>query len=117
MMKNADCTLYHYEDGCYLRYPIKDVYWRENRAGNIMKSGLQNADSTTIYIYSNPCVEIVPTKDLFVFGNCPFEFDNTSQGTISQSMQELRKSYHCVAVSSVDKMIFGGLPHIEVSAK
>ncbi len=51
MLKNADCTLYLYNKATqgFTRHIINGVYWRENKAGNVLRSGLQTADSTTIY--------------------------------------------------------------------
>lgn len=52
MLKNADCTLYLYNKATqgFTRHIINGVYWRENKAGNVLRSGLQTADSTTIFI-------------------------------------------------------------------
>ena len=65
MMTNADCTLYLYDKatGGYTRYFISGVYWRENKAGNVLKSGLQTADSTTVYLYSDKVVPDSPTNE------------------------------------------------------
>ena len=117
MLTNADCTLYKYENGGYIRYVIHDVYWRENKGGNVLKSGLTTADSTTVYLYSDETVPQKVTKDMLVRGICDFEFSNTSQQTISQSMKDFRDAYSFVTVMSIDNMMFGGLPHIEISAK
>lgn len=117
MMINADCTLYRYENGKYNRYVIYGVYWRENKAGNVLKSGLQTADSTMVYLYSGEVIPQSVTKDIIVKGICDFEFDNTSQQTVSESMKAFREQYNFVTVMSVDNCMFGGLPHIEISAK
>ena len=119
MLKNADCTLYRYNKIThgYERFFIRDVYWRENKAGNVLKSGLKNAYSTTVYIY-RPCnLPETPTKDMLVKGCCPFEFDNTSQQTISESMKEFSRLYKFVTVMSIDNCFFGSLAHFEVSAE
>lgn len=117
MMVNADCTLYRYENGGFVRYVIPKVYWRESKAANVMRSGLASADSTTVYLYDDAVVPATPTKDMLVKGVCAFAFDNTSPQTVSQSMRMFTAQYSPVTVMSVDNMMFGGLPHIEISAR
>lgn len=119
MMINANCTLYKYDKATkgFVRHFISGAYWRENKAGNVLKSGLTTADSVTVYLYSDSMLPENITKDILVKGNCPFEFDNTSPQTISQSMQSFRETYNFVTVMSIDNYMFGGLPHIEISAK
>lgn len=119
MMTNSDCTLYLYDKatGGYTRHFISGVYWRENKAGNVLKSGLQTADSTTVYLYSDKVLPDSPTKDMIVKGKCDFVFDNTSQQTISESKKRFDTEHSHVTVMSIDRYMFGGLPHIEVSAK
>lgn len=119
MLKNADCTLYLYDKTAqgFTRHFISGVYWRENKAGNILRSGLQTADSTTVYLYSDDVKPLTVSKDMLVKGLCYFEFDNTSQQTVSESMKNFRSTYDFVTVMSVDNYMFGGLPHIEISAK
>lgn len=117
MMVNVDCTLYRYENGGFVRYIIPNVYWRESKAANVLKSGLMSVDSTTVYLYNDAVVPTSPSKDMLVKGVCPFEFDNTSTQTVSQSMKTFTAQYSPVTVMSVDCMMFGGLPHIEISAR
>lgn len=119
MLKNADCTLYLYDKTTqgYERFFIPEVYWQESKAGNVLKSGLKNAHNTTVYIYSPCTVPETPTKDMLVKGLCPFEFDNSSQKTISESMKEFRSLYAFVTVESVDNCFYGSLPHFEISAQ
>ena len=54
---------------------------------------------------------------MLVKGNCDFVFDNTSQQTISESKRRFDAEHSFVTVMSIDNYMFGGLPHIEVSAK
>lgn len=116
---NADCTLYKYNNatGGYTRHFIKGVYWHESKVGNVFKSGLQTADSTTVYLYSDSVVPATPTKDMIVKGNCPFEFTNTSAQNISASFTQFTANYDFIRVASIDNYMFGGLPHIEISGK
>ena len=119
MLINADCTLYAYDKvtGGFIRRFISSVYWRESKAGNVLKSGLTTADSTTVYFYSDDVVPQSVSEDMLVKGKCMFEFDNTSPQSISESMKAFRETYSFVTVMSIDNYMFGGNPHIEVSAK
>lgn len=119
MLTNADCTLYRYNKttGGYERYFIPSVYWHENKGGNTLKSGLQTVHSTTVFIYDGCNLPETPTKDLLIRGNCPFEFDNTSEKTVSESFTEFKKEYNFVTVMSVDNCNHGSLKHWEITAK
>ena len=54
---------------------------------------------------------------MLVRGVCDFDFDNTNQQTISESMKNFKNTYNAVTVMSIDDYMFGNLPHIEISAK
>ena len=86
MLSNTVCTLYAYNKatGGFYRRVIPNVYWCENKAGNVLKSGLQTSNGTTIYFYDDKCMPLTVTKDMLVKGICPFEFNNTSPQTISE---------------------------------
>ena len=75
MMVNADCTLYRYENGGFVRYVIPKVYWRESKAANVMRSGLASADSTTVYLYDDAVVPTSPSKDMLVKGDFKLDRD------------------------------------------
>ncbi|GAB5081330.1 hypothetical protein Osc1_05030 [Hominimerdicola sp. 21CYCFAH17_S] len=119
MLTNTDCTLYAYDKatGGFIRHKMENVYWRENKAGNVLKSGLQTADSTTVYIYTDEVVPQSVSKDMLVKGACDFEFDNSSAQSISASMKAFRGAHNYITVMSIDNYMYGGNPHIEVSAK
>lgn len=120
MLVNSDCTLYLFDKstGGFTRHFISGVYWDSSKASNVLKSGLQSVDSTTVYLYSDTVKPLTASKDMLVKGYCEFEFDNTSANTISESMKHFREQYpDFVTVSSIDDAMFGGLPHIEISAR
>lgn len=120
MLVNADCTLYLFDKitSGFTRHFIEKVYWDNSKASNILKSGLQNADSFTVYLYSDEIKPLTLQKDMMIKGKCQFEFDNTSSKTISESMKKFRELYpNFLTVTAVDDAMFGGLPHIEISAK
>lgn len=122
MQTNTDCTIYKYDGttGGYNRVYIPTVFWRECKAANVLKSGLQGADSVIIYIpiISSGSAPQTAAKDMCVKGNCGFVFDNTSQQTISDGMKAFRQ-HKFVTVSSIDVKRYGiaNLQHIKISAK
>lgn len=117
MMTNADCTLYRFENGGFVRYVLTGVYWFENKTGKVLHSGLVSADNVIVYLYDDTVIPTSPAKDMLVKGVCTFEFDNTSPQSVSQSMKAFSAQYSPVTVMSVDKMMYGGLPHIEIGAR
>ena len=46
----SSCTIYRFNGSGYDRYFIPECHWQENKARNVLKSGMQNADSVTVYI-------------------------------------------------------------------
>ncbi len=108
-MYNADCTLYSKVGDGYVRSFIPDVYWQGTRNKTERQSGAMTTKTTNVYIYEK--TDIKP-QDLLVRGNCSFEFDNTSQQTVSQSMKEFGNNF--VTVKTVQNYWFGNLPHFEV---
>ena len=119
MYVNADCTLYKYDKttGGYIRFFIEGVYWQENKSANVLKNGLVPANSTMVFFYCKSPVPENPTKDILVKGCCEFEFNKSSQQTISYCMKKFRETMEYVTVSSIDNYWYGGLPHYEISAK
>lgn len=117
MLTNADCTLYIYLNGSYKRHTVESVYWQENQIAGISKSGLNNTDKLTVFFYSSDVIPQTPAKDILVKGSVDFEFDNTSPQTVSGSMKEFQKKYSFFVVTAVNDYMFGGLPHIEISAR
>ena len=114
MLKNADCTFY--EKDTFTRHTISGVYWNDSRGTAISKNGIQISDSVLIYLYSG---EYIPKSgDIAVKGTVDFEFDTSSQKAVSESMKQLREVYPGYAVvKSVNDVRYGGLPHIEVTAR
>lgn len=143
MLFESKCTLYRDNgSGGFYRYIISECHWQEDRAANVLKSGLQTADSVSVYIpkratASNfvpdgevfPAVVLFPTadispknpsKDMLVKGTVSFEFDNSSPAAVSASMKLFRAQFpQFVTVSSIDRKLYGPerLQHIKISAK
>lgn len=114
MLKNADCTVY--EKDSFLRHIIKGVFWSDNRGQTTAKNGIQISDSVLVYIYSGAYVP--KAGDIIVKGDADFHFDNSSQKSVSESMKLFREQLPGSAiVKNVNDCRYGGLPHIEITAR
>ncbi len=140
IMPESSCTIYRVNNtGGFDRYYLARCHWQENKAKNVLKSGMQNADSITVYVPLN-CVKITPNelllpgrllypnsetlpanaaKDILVKGKCTFIFDNSNQQSISESLGTLQKNHECHTVMSIDNKPYGSmrLQHIKISAR
>lgn len=139
MRTEACCTVYKSNGNGYYRYFVPRCHWQENKARNVLKSGMQNADSVTIYIPAN-CMVISPSnnyypsidffanaetvpnqaaQDIIVKGECNFTFNNTNQQSVSESLREFAKSNRYHTVMSIDRKLYGSknLQHIKISAR
>lgn len=114
MLVNADCTVY--EADTYARHELHRIYWNDSRGRTVARSGIQIADSVIVYLYGSG---YVPKKgDLLVRGITDFAFDAKDAHSISESMKQFRKVHPDFAVvKNVQDARYGGLPHIEVTAR
>lgn len=114
MLKNADCTVY--EKDSFVRHVIENIYWNDNRGQTVTKNGIQISDSVLVYIYDD---DYMPKAgDLIVKGIVGFEFDSSSQKSVSESMKLFREQFPGFAVvKNVNDCRYGGLPHIEATAR
>jgi hypothetical protein len=124
MLANTDITLYSCsKDGKYTRSVIHKVFWDDVKQSNIIRSGLTTADSVKIFIPVKNMpfrVKFTTGKDLVIKGITEFEFDNTSQQTISASLATLKASYdRVVTISVVDNKTYGSpsMQHYKISCK
>lgn len=121
MLTNADLTLYRKNGIGYDRQVIKGVFWEGSRISNSGKDGLITGDSESIYVpYMHaPDLQISTGKDLIVKGVQAFEFNNTSEMTVSASMKQLRELGQVFTVSAYDPKLYGSeeLWHYELSCK
>ena len=125
MFTNTSATLYKYNKttGGFDKKSITAVKWEDSKISNVLKTGQQSSDSTTVYIpleyISNGNVPENTAKDMLVKGSCSFTFDNTSSATISASMTAFRNANSYVTVMSIDNKLYGSksLQHIQISAK
>ena len=114
MLTNADCTIF--EKDSFVRHVIGGIYWNDSRGQTVAKNGIQISDSVLVYIYDD---EYLPKAgDIIVKGIVDFEFDSSSQKSVSDSMKLFREQFPGFAVvKNVNDCRYGGLPHIEVTAK
>ena len=103
-------TLYHFTSDGYVRTAIKNVYWDEVSIGNVLKSGLTNADSIRIIIPTKTDIQISEGKDLIVKGECEFVDKENVKRTLCEQ-------YNAYTVSKVDRKLHGDLSNIEISCK
>lgn len=103
-------TLYHFTNDGYVRSVINNVYWDEVGIGNVLKSGLTNADSIRIIIPTQNDIEISAGKDLIVKGECEFVGTGNAKRTLCEQ-------YNAYTVSKVDRKFHGTLSNMEISCK
>ena len=114
MLANSDITVY--EKDTYIKHFICSVYWFDSRGQSVTKNGIQTADSVSVYLYSDKYIP--KAGDIIVRGKTDFEFDNSTQKAASESMKNFREIHpDFAAVKSVNNCMFGGLPHIEITAR
>lgn len=114
MLANADVTFYNGED--YSRHTATKAYFADSRGQTVKKNGIEISNAVCVYLYTN---EYIPKEgDIVVKGLVDFEFDNSTQQTASEGMKAFRKLYPTFAVvKSVSDYMYGGLPHIEITAR
>lgn len=138
-MFDTKCTVYLFNGVGYDRFVVPHCHYQEDKANSVVKSGLQNTDSVTVYIPLDclvttpdnillPALDLFPgrlnlpqkpTKDMVVKGESDFIFDNTDQKSVSDSMKEFSKTVDYHTIMSVDVKDYGSrhLQHIKISGK
>lgn len=127
MLTTDSCTLYLKSGNGFTRYYIPLCHWEEREANNVLKSGMANADSVVVYAFKSDIPkalqELLRThkvnQDMLVYGECAFEFDNTTPQSVSACMKEFREEYDFHTVKSLDKLLYGNesLQHFKFSAR
>lgn len=94
------CTVY--EKNTYIRHVFEDVFFHDGRGERLTKSGAVIADSVTarIYSFSHDGSYIPKAGDMIVGGASRFEFDTSSERSVSESMKGFRALYGDVIVIS-----------------
>ena len=128
MLTNESCTLYLKDGNGFTRYFVPKCHWQESKASNVLKSGLQNADGITVYIFENSIddelINVLNSRrsaaqDIIVKGECDFTFDNSSPQSASQSLKALNSEYDVHTVMSIDRLLYGSpdMRHFKLSAR
>lgn len=114
MLINADCTVY--EGKSLERHVINDVYWNDSRGMTLNRGGVQISDSVIVYIYES--TYIPKDGDIIIRGALADTYDGSTQQAQSESMKALRAAHPDFAVvKNVSDARYGGLPHVEITAR
>ena len=119
MYTNTSVTLYLYSEGLYTKKIIDKAFWDERKASNVVKSGIQNADSLKVFIPYTTDINFTTSKDLIAKGKIDYQIDTTSEKTIAESKKHLIDNYETFTVTSCDKKLYGSsnMQHYELSCK
>ena len=124
MITNADITYYSCDkNGKFTRYEIHGVHWEETKQANVLKSGMTTIEGVKVFIPAEHLpdgLKFNAGKDIVVKGITDFEFDNTSQQTISASLKTLKEQNDKVlTVSIVDEKMYGSpwMRHVQLGCK
>ena len=104
-----DITVYRKENDEWHSYQVFKVLWQDTEAVNIIKSGLKDANSLTLYIPFS-CEFEPKKKDVIVFGLINYKINRSSSELLNQD-------FKARTVTTVDAFNFGGLKHYKVGGK
>ena len=103
-----NCTFYHLEGETWKRHPVEGVLWQNVQGENVVKSGINDANTLELYIPF--FAEYTPHRgDLVVKGIIDYE--------IKKKPSELMEAFDVRIVRTVDTCDFGSLKHYEVGGK
>lgn len=114
---SGDCTIY--EKDTYNRHVFTDVYFYDNRGTVTLIDGISSSGGMAVQIYADKFREDgykPKIGDIVVLKNSDFEFDTTSQQTLSQSMTEFRQTNDYAVVSEVKSVSYGEIPDYIITA-
>lgn len=116
---NGSCTVFQKDK--YDRFLFEDVFICDERSTCLVKMREQTAGELTVLIYSVNCSDNCPVPqvgDIIVPNDIPFEFDTSSEKSVSESMANFRKLYpdHAV-VAEVKRKISGTKNDFIIKAK
>ena len=126
MFTNADITLYLCsKEGKlekFTRQIVKNVYWEDVEYSTFIKTGQRGSCTALVMIPLSSlgiAINFTKGKDLMVKGVIDFEFDNTSQATISEGIVKLKTNHKVLTLVSVDERLYGSksMQHYELTGK
>lgn len=93
LMTNGDITVY--EKNTFKRHSFKGVQYVDNRGSIVNKTGELTRGNVEINVYACNVFDTYLPKigDIVVGSDCEFEFDTTSQQTVSESLKTFRATY------------------------
>ncbi len=116
---NGSCTVFQKDK--YDRCLFEDVFFCDERSTCLVKMREQTTGELTVLIYSVNCPDNCPVPqvgDIIVPNDIPFEFDTSSEKSVSESMTEFRKLYPSYAVvAEVRRKISGTKTDFIIKAK
>lgn len=92
-MMNKTITLYHFENGKFIKSIIENCFYYDSKSASLSKTGMMNTDTFKVIISTNQDIKIKEGKDIVVKGICDFEFNNESEKTQSESLREFNSKY------------------------
>ena len=110
MVTNADITVFNKSvanDGNrWIRRPVRDVFWQENKKMSVGSDGFVSADITTVFIPFSSAPDLVVRKgDIIARNVIIFEIDESEK---LSNLKALRHKYNDVmTVMSVSKRDYG----------
>lgn len=126
MFTNSDITLYlctkEGKIDKFKRRVVKNVYWEDVDNATFLKTGQRGSCTALVMIPLSSldgAVDFTKGKDLMIKGVVDFEFDNTSQATISEGIARLKTNYKALTLVSVDERLYGSksVQHYELTGK
>ena len=126
MFTNSDITLYLCtKEGKlekFTRRVVKNVYWEDVDNATFLKTGQRGSCTALVMLpFSSvgKAINLTKGKDLIVKGVIDFEFDNTSQATISEGIAKLKTNHKALTLVSVDERLYGSksVQHYELTGK
>lgn len=121
MLINADCTIFvnggtPTNVNITSSVQVTDIYWNDSRGMTVTRNGAQVEDAVIVYLYNS---EYVPKAgDIIVKGLQSFAFDGTTPATMAASVKAFKAAFPDFAVvKNVSDCRYGGLPHIELTAR
>lgn len=121
MLINADCTIFvnggtPTNVNITSSVQVSDIYWNDSRGMTVTRNGAQVEDAVIVYLYNS---EYVPKAgDIIVKGLHSFAFDGSMPASMSASMKAFKAEFPDFAViKNVSDCRYGGLPHIEITAR
>lgn len=121
MLINADCTIFvnggtPTNVNITSSVQITDIYWNDSRGMTVTRNGAQVEDAVMVYLYNSSYVP--KAGDIIVKGLQTFAFDDTSPATMAASVKAFKAAFPDFAViKNVSDCRYGGLPHIEITAR